>query len=165
MNYENVLGLAEVMDYPSVAETSDSMMQKLNDARINNKKIDGHAAGLDSRALNIYKAAGIETDHECITADEALERIKRGFYVLIREGSVAKNLRKLLPAVTERNARRFMFCTDDKHIDDLIKEGSVDHNVRLAIQEGMDPLLAIQMASLNVAECFGLKRKERSLQV
>ncbi len=154
-----VLGLAEVMDYPSVAETTDSMMQKLHDARTNNKKIDGHAAGLDSRALNIYKAAGIDTDHECITADEALERIKRGFYVLIREGSVAKNLTQLLPAVTERNARRFMFCTDDKHMDDLIKEGSVDHNVRLAVQQGMDPLLAIQMASLNVAECYGLKTK------
>ncbi|MGA9290726.1 MAG: adenine deaminase [Anaerobacillus sp.] len=157
--HNRVLGLAEVMDYPSVAETTDSMMQKLHDARTNNKKIDGHAAGLDSRALNIYKAAGIDTDHECITADEALERIKRGFYVLIREGSVAKNLTQLLPAVTERNARRFMFCTDDKHMDDLIKEGSVDHNVRLAVQQGMDPLLAIQMASLNVAECYGLKTK------
>ncbi|MFP3340718.1 hypothetical protein R0J91_22275, partial [Micrococcus sp. SIMBA_131] len=77
-----------------------------------------------------------------------------GMYVFIREGSVAKNLKKLLPAVTERNARRFMFCTDDKHIDDLITEGSVDHNVRLAIREGLDPLVAIQMASLNVAECF-----------
>ncbi|MFP3490024.1 adenine deaminase, partial [Staphylococcus sp. SIMBA_130] len=87
-----------------------------------------------TRALNIYKSAGIGTDHECITAEEALERIKRGMYVFIREGSVAKNLKQLLPAVTERNARRFMFCTDDKHIDDLITEGSVDHNVRLAIR-------------------------------
>ncbi|WLR57923.1 adenine deaminase [Guptibacillus hwajinpoensis] len=155
--HSRVLGLAEVMDYPSVAHTSPSMMQKLFDAQ--NKKIDGHAAGLHSNALNIYKSAGITTDHECITAEEALERIKRGMYVFIREGSVAKNLKQLIPAVTERNARRFMFCTDDKHIDDLINEGSVDHNIRLAIQEGVDPLLAIQMASLNVAECFGLTTK------
>ncbi|WP_226654212.1 adenine deaminase [Pseudalkalibacillus hwajinpoensis] len=155
--HKRVLGLAEVMDYPSVANTSPSMMQKLFDAQ--NKKIDGHAAGLDTRALNIYKSAGIGTDHECITAEEALERVKRGMYVFIREGSVAKNLKKLLPAVTERNVRRFMFCTDDKHIDDLITEGSVDHNVRLAIREGLDPLLAIQMASLNVAECFNLSTK------
>ncbi|MBF0705048.1 adenine deaminase [Alkalihalobacillus hwajinpoensis] len=155
--HSRVLGLAEVMDYPSVAHTSPSMMQKLFDAQ--NKKIDGHAAGLHSNALNIYKSAGITTDHECITAEEALERIKRGMYVFIREGSVAKNLKQLIPAVTERNARRFMFCTDDKHIDDLINEGSVDHNIRLAIQEGVDPLLAIQMASLNVAECFGLSTK------
>ncbi|WP_205689127.1 adenine deaminase [Bacillus sp. N1-1] len=155
--HNRVLGLAEVMDYPSVANASPSMLQKLYDAQ--NKKIDGHAAGLDTRALNIYKSAGIGTDHECITAEEALERIKRGMYVFIREGSVAKNLKKLLPAVTERNARRFMFCTDDKHIDDLITEGSVDHNVRLAIREGLDPLVAIQMASLNVAECFGLTTK------
>ncbi|TKD70447.1 adenine deaminase [Pseudalkalibacillus hwajinpoensis] len=157
--HERVLGLAEVMDYPSVAETSDSMMQKLHDAHLNKKKIDGHAAGLDSRALNIYKSAGIDTDHECITADEALERISRGMYVLIREGSVAKNLKQLLPAVTERNARRFMFCTDDKHLNDLLKEGSVDHNIRLAIKHGMNPLLAIQMATLNAAECYGLKTK------
>ncbi|WP_273831635.1 adenine deaminase [Guptibacillus sedimenti] len=156
-DHNRVLGLAEVMDYPSVANTSPSMMHKLHDAQ--NRKIDGHAAGLDTRALNVYKTAGIGTDHECITAEEALERIKRGMYVFIREGSVAKNLKQLLPAVTERNARRFMFCTDDKHIDDLITEGSVDHNVRLAIQEGLDPLVAIQMASLNVAECFGLKTK------
>ncbi|MDP4553039.1 adenine deaminase [Alkalihalobacillus macyae] len=157
--HNRVLGLAEVMDYPSVAETSDSMMQKLNDAHLQNKKIDGHAAGLDSRAINIYKAAGIDTDHECITADEALERIQRGMYVLIREGSVAKNLKQLLPAVTERNARRFMFCTDDKHMNDLLNEGSVDHNIRLSIEHGLNPLLAIQMATLNAAECYGLKTK------
>ncbi|KMM36471.1 adenine deaminase [Guptibacillus hwajinpoensis] len=157
--HNRVLGLAEVMDYPSVAETSDSMMQKLNDAHLHNKKIDGHAAGLDSRAINIYKAAGIDTDHECITADEALERIQRGMYVLIREGSVAKNLKQLLPAITERNARRFMFCTDDKHMNDLLNEGSVDHNIRLSIEHGLNPLLAIQMATLNAAECYGLKTK------
>ena len=158
-NHNRVLGLAEVMDYPSVAETSASMIQKLNDAHLHNKKIDGHAAGLDSRAINIYKAAGIETDHECITADEALERIQRGMYVLIREGSVAKNLQQLLPAVTERNARRFMFCTDDKHMNDLLNEGSIDHNIRLSIEHGLNPLLAIQMATLNAAECYGLKTK------
>ncbi|WP_347548266.1 adenine deaminase [Pseudalkalibacillus hwajinpoensis] len=158
-DHHRVLGLAEVMDFPSVASTSPAMIEKLLDALGKGKIIDGHAAGLDSGAINTYKSAGIRTDHECMTADEALDRIRRGMYVLIREGSVAKNLKQLTPAVTEKNARRFMFCTDDKHLDDLINEGSVDHNIRLAIQQGMDPLLAIQMATLNAAECYGLKTK------
>ncbi|WP_270180543.1 adenine deaminase [Alkalihalobacillus sp. CinArs1] len=157
-NHPRVLGLAEVMDYPSVKHTDPSMMDKLLDAHRYDKKIDGHAAGLPSHALNVYKSAGINTDHECVSAEEALERIQRGMYVLIREGSVAKNMKQILPAVTPQNARRFLFCTDDKHMDDLISEGSVDHNIRLAIKHGIDPYLAIQMASLNVAECYGLNK-------
>ncbi|MCA0988823.1 adenine deaminase [Guptibacillus algicola] len=157
-SHPRVLGLAEVMDFPSVRNAEPSMIQKLLDALQNDKKIDGHAAGLTSDALNVYKSAGINTDHECVNAEEALERIQRGMYVLIREGSVAKNLEQLLPAINTHNARRFMFCTDDKHLDDLISEGSVDHNVRLAIKHGIDPYLAIQMASLNVAECYGLNK-------
>ncbi|WP_377887257.1 adenine deaminase [Alkalihalobacillus sp. R86527] len=157
-SHPRVLGLAEVMDYPSVRNADPSMIEKLLDAHRNNKKIDGHAAGLTTDALNVYKSAGITTDHECVNAEEALERIQRGMYVLIREGSVAKNLKQLLPAITAHNARHFMFCTDDKHLDDLISEGSVDHNVRLAIENGINPYLAIQMASLNVAECYGLNK-------
>ncbi len=157
--HPRVLGLAEVMDFPSVRDYSPDMINKLADAVAGNALIDGHAAGLDETGINIYRTAGISTDHECTNAEEALERLRRGMYLLIREGSVAKDLKSLIPVVNERNARRCLFCTDDKHLDDLLVEGSVDHNVRLAIQEGLDPLLAIQMASLNAAECYQLKRK------
>ncbi|MED5072661.1 adenine deaminase [Anoxybacillus geothermalis] len=158
-NDERVLGLAEVMDYPSLREQHPSMLDKLALAANANRLIDGHLAGLDADAVNVYRSARIHTDHECVTPDEALERVRRGMYVLIRQGSVAKDLKKLLPAIHEHNARRFLFCTDDKHLDDLWFEGSVDHNVRLAIQAGLDPLLAIQMATLNAAECYRLPTK------
>ncbi|MCA1321237.1 adenine deaminase [Bacillus tianshenii] len=159
--YENdrVLGLAEVMDFPAVRDTEEKMLEKLTQAVSERKQIDGHGAGLTETGINIYRSAQIKTDHECVTAEEALERIRRGMYVMIREGSVAKDLKALLPAVNDRNARRFLFCTDDKHLDDLVREGSIDHNIRLAIQEGMDPLLAIQIATLNAAECYSLQHK------
>ncbi|PLT33201.1 adenine deaminase [Bacillus sp. V5-8f] len=157
--HPRVIGLAEVMDFPSVRDCSPEMLGKLMDASSQKAIIDGHAAGLDITGLNIYRTAGIMTDHESTTATDALERLKRGMYVLIREGSVARDLKALLPVVNERNARRCLFCTDDKHLDDILVEGSVDYNIRLAIEEGLDPLLAIQMASLNAAECYGLKGK------
>ncbi|HWO97165.1 MAG TPA: adenine deaminase [Bacillus sp. (in: firmicutes)] len=158
-NHPRVLGLAEVMDFPSVRDCSPDMVNKLADAAAGEALIDGHAAGLDETGINIYRTAGISTDHECTNAAEALERLRRGMYLLIREGSVAKDLKALISVVNERNSRRCLFCTDDKHLDDLLVEGSVDHNVRLAIQEGLNPLLAIQMASLNAAECYQLKGK------
>ncbi|MGG3573071.1 adenine deaminase [Bacillus gobiensis] len=154
-----VLGLAEVMDYVSVKECDDDMITKLADAQGSGKKIDGHMAGLPPELVNIYRTATVTTDHEVTTAEEALERIKRGMYVMLREGSVAKNLKQVLPAVTAKNARRFFYCTDDKHLDEIMIEGSVDHQIRLSIKEGLDPLLAYQMASLNAAECYGLSAK------
>ncbi|WLR53343.1 adenine deaminase [Bacillus tianshenii] len=157
--HERVLGLAEVMDYPSVQHAEESMIDKLVLTNKHRDHIDGHLAGLDANAVNIYRTAGVRTDHECTSVEEALDRLRRGMYVMIREGSVAKDLKSLLPAVNTKNSRRFVFCTDDKHLDDLIEEGSVDHNVRLAIQEGIHPLLAIQMASLNTAECYSLHNK------
>ncbi|PTX64678.1 adenine deaminase [Melghirimyces profundicolus] len=157
--HKRVKGLAEVMDYPSVLNAEDGMMDKLARAAKHRSHIDGHAAGLDAAAVNVYRAAGIGTDHECSTASEAKDRLRRGMHLLLREGSAAKDLKALLPVVNERNAHRCLFCTDDKHLDDLIAEGSIDHNVRLAIQEGLDPLLAVQMASLNAAECYGLNEK------
>lgn len=154
-----VLGLAEVMDYVSVKECDDDMITKLAGAKGSGKKIDGHMAGLPPELVNIYRTAFITTDHEVTTVSEALERVKRGMYVMLREGSVAKNLTQVLPAVTEKNARRFFFCTDDKHLDEIMNEGSIDHQIRLSIKEGLDPLLAYQMASLNAAECYGLSAK------
>ncbi|RFU65020.1 adenine deaminase [Peribacillus glennii] len=157
--HPRVIGLAEVMDFPSVMDGSPDMLNKIMDAASIGAVIDGHGAGLDETGLDIYRTAGIMTDHESTSVKDALERVRRGMYVLIREGSVAKDLQALIGIVNERNARRFMFCTDDKHLDDLLADGSVDHNIRLAIQEGLDPLLAIQLASLNAAECYGLKGK------
>ncbi|HET7579350.1 MAG TPA: adenine deaminase [Bacillales bacterium] len=158
-NHERVIGLGEVMDFPSVRNGDNTMMEKLLDAENAGKSIDGHAAGLSAEDLNIYMTSGIRTDHEATTAEEARERLKRGMYLMIREGSVAKDLDALIGVVNEKNARRCLFVTDDKHLDDLMEEGSIDHNIRLAIQRGVDPILAIQMATLNTAECFGLKRK------
>lgn len=158
-SHPRVLGLAEVMDYPSLLEGKQPMLAKLAAAMEANKLIDGHLAGLDETAVNVYRSANVHTDHECVTIDEAIARIQRGMYVLIREGSVAKDLNKLLPAVNTYNARRFLFCTDDKHIDELVTEGSIDHHIRLAIQAGMNPLTAIQMATLNAAECYRLYTK------
>ena len=159
LNHPRVLGLAEVMNFPAVSNVDPDMIDKISETRLYGKKVDGHAAGLTPNELNVYMSAGIRTDHESTTAEEALERIKRGMYLMIREGTVAKDLRQLISVVNERNSRRCLFVTDDKHLDDLIHEGSIDHNVRLAIASGLSPLIAIQMATINAAECFGLEEK------
>ncbi|ARI78225.1 adenine deaminase [Halobacillus mangrovi] len=156
---ERVLGLAEVMDYPSLAAGEDSMVDKIMMAQSAGGKIDGHLAGLETNAINVYRAAGVSTDHECNTLEDATDRLRRGMYLLIREGSVAKDLSNLISVVTPANARRCLFCTDDKHLDELTDEGSIDHHIRLAIQAGVSPLQAYQMASLNAAECYGLNHK------
>lgn len=158
-SHPRVIGLGEVMDYPSVMQNDENMLHKLTDAHSKDKHIDGHASGLDGDGINVYMAAGIRTDHECVTVDEALDRLRKGMYVMLREGSAAKDLITLLKAVNENNARRCLFVTDDKHLDELIDQGSIDYNIKLAINEGLDPILAIQMATLNAAECFGLKTK------
>ena len=159
LTHKSVLGLAEVMDFPAVLSAEKDMMDKLIMATEANVTIDGHGAGLNNDQIRGYRAAGIHTDHECVTAEEALNRVAQGMYVLMREGSAAKNVRDLLPAVNVHNARRFLFCTDDKHLDELMDEGSIDHAIRLAIRLGMEPLQAIQLATLNAAECYQLKNK------
>jgi adenine deaminase len=154
-----VLGLAEVMNFPAVLNAEQDMIEKILDAQNNSKKVDGHAAGLSANDINVYMSAGIRTDHESTTAEEAKERLRRGMYLMIREGTVAKDLKQLISIVNERNARRCLFVTDDKHLDDLIDDGSIDHNVRLAIGSGLSPITAIQMATINAAECYGLDTK------
>ena len=155
LNHKAILGLAEVMDFPAVLRGDDAMLDKL----LLSRQIDGHAAGLSENDINVYGTAGILTDHECVTKEEMIIRLERGMYVMLREGSVAKNLHALLEGVTEKNAHRCLFCTDDKHLDDLIEEGSVDYNVRVAIKQGIDPITAISMATINAAQCFGLRGK------
>lgn len=156
-SHPRVLGLAEVMNFPAVKNTEESMLNKLYEAKRQNAKIDGHAAGLSDMDINVFMAAGVRTDHECTTVEDAVARLRRGMYLMIREGTVARDLKMLLPVVNERNARRCLFVTDDKHLDDILHEGSIDYNVRLAISEGLDPLTAIQLATINTAECFGLQ--------
>lgn len=153
---KQVLGLAEVMDFAAVLNGDDDMLAKIQLGLDHNMIIDGHAAGLNAKQITGYRAASIHTDHECVSAEEAIERVTQGMYVLMREGSAAKNVRAILPAVTPQNARRFAFCTDDKHLDEIIDEGTINASIKMVIEEGMDPLQAIQMASLNAAECYRL---------
>lgn len=157
--HPRVLGLAEVMNFPAVLNAEDDMLNKISDAKHFGKTVDGHAAGLSGTDLNVFMAAGIRTDHESTTAEEAKERLRSGMYLMIREGTVAKDLQNLIPAVNEYNSRKCLFVTDDKHLDDLVIGGSIDHSVRLAINLGISPLTAIQMATINAAECFGLSDK------
>ena len=154
-----VLGLAEVMDYPSVANCNDDMINKLYDAISNNSIIDGHGAGLNSHSINVYSTANIKTDHECATSEQLIDRVRRGIYVLMREGTVAKNLNELIKGASIFNSRRLCLCTDDKHIDDLAHNGSIDTSIKMCIKGGLAPEIAIQMATLNAAECYDLKNK------
>ena len=153
-----VLGLAEVMDFPAVFAGDPDMSQKLADAMAMGARIDGHMAGFTIDQVNGYGVAGIATDHECDTALGLKERVRRGIYTFIREGTVCKDLVKMVSAVTPGNAPMLCFATDDKHLDDLVREGGVDASVRMAIGHGLDPAIAIQMGSLNVARCFKLDR-------
>jgi len=157
--HPSVIGLAEVMDYPSVLNANPDMLEKIRMTIEAGLEVDGHAAGLPDAALNVYSTAGIRNDHEAVTAAEAIARVRRGIHVLVREGSAAKDLLALLPAINERNSRRFSFCTDDKHLDELAEEGTVNYAAELAIQQGLDPLIAIQMATLNNAVCHGIQDK------
>lgn len=158
-SHPRVIGLAEVMDYPALLQKDSHLIDKLLTTLQYTTRIDGHAAGLDAGAINVYTSAHIKTDHECLTAEEALDRVRRGMYVLMRQGTVAKDVKRLLPAVRPETARRFLFCTDDKHLDDLVTEGSIDYNIRLSMECGIDPITAIQMATINAAECYQLPTK------
>ncbi|ENL9874072.1 adenine deaminase [Listeria monocytogenes] len=154
--HEKVIGLAEVMDFPSVAKGSDDILRKIIDAKKEGGRIDGHGAGLTSADLNNYLAVGIRTDHESTTAKEATDRLRAGMFVMLREGTVGRDLLQTIPAVSEKNSHRFCFCTDDKLINDLITEGSINYNIKLAIKNGIAPITAIQMATINAANCHNL---------
>ncbi len=151
-----VVGLAEMMNYPGLLNGDPDVLDKLR--IVEEKRIDGHAPGLSGRDLNAYIAAGVESDHECTTVEEALEKLQLGMHIMIREGSGTKNLHDLLPVVTPENERRIMFCTDDRHPHDLLTEGHINFVIKSAIRYGLDPIRAIRMATLNTAEYFGLKK-------
>lgn len=152
-----VLGLGEMMNYPGVIEGDSKVIDKLKLVQDYNKVIDGHSPDIKNERLNAYIIGGVKTDHECSTVDEMNDRLRRGIYISIREGSAAKNLEVLIKGVTLENERRCLFCTDDRHPEDIIKSGHIDNNIRMAIKKGIDPIIAIKMATINVCECYGIK--------
>jgi len=154
INNKGVLGLGEVMDVPAVINKDENMLKKLVIAK--DKHIDGHCPKILSSELNAYLSCGVTTDHESTNAKEALLKVSRGMYVMLREGSAARNLRALLPAVNNNNFGRFLFCSDDRHIDDLLENGSIDNCIRISIKQGINPIKAFTMASFNAAKCYGL---------
>ena len=151
---ERVIGLAEFMNVPGVVLGLPGALEKL--VAFQDRVIDGHAPGVSGKWLQAYTGAGPGSDHESTTADEMLEKLRLGMVVFIREATGAKNLRALVPAVTPQNSRRCAFCTDDRHPADLLDQGHIDYLIRLAVAEGLDPITAIQMATINAAEWFRL---------
>lgn len=151
-----VLGIAEMMNYPGVIGGADDMARKAllgHNARL---RVDGHAPMVSGLPLQAYAAAGVSSDHESTSAPEALEKLRAGMQVLIREGSTAKDLDALLPLVNSKTARFCSLSTDDKQPDDLHKEGHIDYSIRKAVRAGLDPVLALQMATINTARHYGL---------
>lgn len=149
---DRVIGLAEMMNYPGVLFRVPDVLDILRAA--GSHPIDGHAPGLSGKALNAYVAAGIRSDHECTTPAEALEKLRAGMQILIREGTATRDLHALLPMVTPANSNGCSFCTDDRHPADLLEEGHIDDLVRQAIAAGLNPLRAIQMATINTARHY-----------
>ncbi len=149
-----VLGMAEMMDFPSVLNLDKNVMAKIQLALEKGKRVDGHAPSLSGKNLNAYVAAGITSDHECTTVEEAIEKLRLGMYIMVREGSSAKDLDSLLPFLTSYNTRKCMFVTDDRHPQDL--KNHINDMVRKCVKAGLNPIKAVQMASLNTAEYFKL---------
>lgn len=156
MDHPQVLGLAEMMNYPGVINADQEVLAKLNLGA--NKRLDGHAPGLSGIALCAYAASGIASDHECTSINEAREKMRLGLYIMLREGTAAKNLTDLLPMVNAENERRCLLVTDDRHPNDIMEEGHIDYLVRTAIAGGLPPMIALRMATLNAAEYFRIER-------
>ena len=156
IDHPRVLGLAEMMNFPGVLFGMPDVLAKLEMAHARGVPIDGHSPGLTGRDLQAYVAAGVRSDHECTQLEEAREKLRAGMYLLIREGTTERNLAELLPTVTPENARRCLLVSDDRHPGDLVERGHMDYSVRLAVGEGLNPVTAIQMVTLNAAERFRL---------
>ena len=152
--YTDVIGLGEVMNFPGVVRGNEEVLQKISIAQ--GRVIDGHAPGLVGKELNAYLSAGILSDHESTTLEEGGEKLRRGMYLMIREGSSEKNLDALLPLVSDTTYKRCFFVVDDRTCSDLLREGDIDAVVRKAVSRGLDPVRAIQMATINAAEYFRL---------
>lgn len=157
MDLERVLGLGELMNYVGVCAAEEGVLDKLLAAEDAKKLVDGHSPGLSGASLDAYIAAGVRTDHECSSPEELRERVRRGMYVLLREGTVTKDVLRLLPAVDEHTFHHCAFCTDDRQSADLVMEGHIDNALRIAIDHGLDPVTAIAMATYHAANCYGLQ--------
>ena len=153
---ENILGLGEFMNYPGVLNLSPDVLDKLMIAKRSGKLIDGHSPMVAGKELSGYVAAGIHTDHECSCLEGMKERLSRGVYVLSRQGSACHDLENLIPGITQENSRRCLLCSDDRQPNTILEEGNIDNDLRILVQNGISPFAAIQMASLNAAECFRL---------
>ncbi|TES83047.1 MAG: adenine deaminase [Dehalococcoidia bacterium] len=152
LSWKECLGLGEVMNFPGVISGGEAVLKKIEFAR--GKIIDGHAPGLGGRALSAYIAAGIYSDHECVALDEAKEKLRQGMFIMLREGSSEKNLEALLPLVTDKSWQQCMFVVDDRTGADLLRDGDIDAVVRKAIHLGLEPVRAIQLATINTAGYF-----------
>jgi adenine deaminase len=152
--HPKIIGLGEMMNFPGVINRDEEVLQKISASK--GKIIDGHAPGLAGKELNAYISAGILSDHESTTLEEGKEKLLRGMYLMIREGSSEKNLDALLPLVTDKTYRRCLFVVDDRNCSDLLREGDIDAVVRKAIDRGLEPVRAIQMATINAADYFRL---------
>jgi len=156
-NHPRVLGLAEVMNFPGVVHGDESVLKKIT--AFTHMVVDGHAPLLDGKALNAYLTAGIGSDHECTQFEEARSKLSKGMHIMIRQGTLAKNLKDLLPLVTPQNVHRFLLVTDDRSPEDLLECGHINGLVRQAVMSGLDPLSAVQMATINAAEYFGFRHR------
>ena len=155
--HPRVQGLAEMMDFVGVIAADERPLEKLAAAEARGLRMDGHAPDLQGNALNAYIAAGIYSDHECHDLQDALAKLERGQFIMIREGTAARNLEALVPLLCQKTGERCMFCTDDKHPNDLLEKGHIDYILRKAISLGADPIVAIKAATIQPARYFHLE--------
>ena len=159
LDNKKVLGLAEMMNYVGVINGDKNVLSKIVTSQAHHKKIDGHAPELSGNDLNAYIAAGVYSDHECSTFENALEKLKKGQFIMIREGTAAHNLKALMPLLTQQYYSRCMFATDDKHPSDLLYGGHIDYIVKQALKNGADPIVALKTATHHAARYFLLNNK------
>ena len=158
-DHPRVQGLAEMMNFVGIINGDSQVVEKIVASQAHHKKIDGHAPGLAGNDLNAYIAAGVYSDHECSNVEEAMAKLERGQFIMIREGTAARNLEALAPLLREKYIERCMFCTDDKHPNDLLEKGHIDYIVKKAIALGADPITAIKAACHNAARYFLLNNR------
>lgn len=159
LDNKKVLGLAEMMNYVGVINGDKNVLSKIVTSQAHHKKIDGHAPELSGKDLNAYIAAGVYSDHECSTFENALEKLRKGQFIMIREGTAAHNLKALMPLLTQQYYSRCMFATDDKHPSDLLYGGHIDYIVKQALKNGADPIVALKTATHHAARYFLLNNK------
>ena len=159
LDNKKVLGLAEMMNYVGVINGDKNLLSKIVTSQAHHKKIDGHAPELSGNDLNAYIAAGVYSDHECSTFENALEKLRKGQFIMIREGTAAHNLKALMPLLTQQYYSRCMFATDDKHPNDLLYGGHIDYIVKQALKNGADPIVALKTATHHAARYFLLNNK------